>query len=123
MADYHEGDGDIVIELDGKQFTLRPTLQACQQISRMAGGLTAVRMKIGGLDFDTICDVIGYGIGLNPTQRAKMLPEAVYRAGIINLIAPLVDFVMIIANGGRPLPMDEEEPDEEEGDENPQTSS
>ena len=113
------GAGDIPILLDGKQQVLQPSLQACLTVSKLHGGLNAAVQRCAALDFETICAVITAGLGLNPTQ-ARMIPEAVYRTGTIQLYGPCVDFIHVIANGGRPIPLpdpDGENGGEEVGDE------
>lgn len=107
MADAAPGAGNIPIELDGKDMELVPTLQACITISGIAGGLNAAVQRCLQLDFDTICQIVTAGLGLNPNQ-ARQVPDAVFRTGLISLSAPCIDFVNVVANGGRPLPDDEE---------------
>jgi hypothetical protein len=110
MAEAEPGSGNIEFELDGESMVLVPTLQACIDISNIAGGLDAARVRCQQLDFDTICRVIIAGLTLNPRQ-AKMIPDAVYKTGLIQLHGVCIDFIHVVGNGGRPLP--EEEPDEE----------
>ncbi len=106
------GAGDIQIELAGKTMTMVPSAQACMAISRLHGGLNAAVQRCAVMDFDTICAVIQAGLGLNPNQ-ARMVPDAVYTAGTMFLSAACIDFIHVVANGGRPLPADAEdqEPD------------
>jgi len=107
MTDPTPGAGNIPIELDGKQLQMVPTLAACLAISRIAGGLHAAVQRCAQLDMDTICAVIQAGLNLNPNQ-AKMLPGAAFNAGLMTLSAPCIDFINVVANGGRPIELDEE---------------
>lgn len=109
------GDGNIPIRLDGKDHELVPSMAACIAISRIAGGLNAASARVLALDIETVCSIIIAGLGLNPTQ-AKMVPEAVYRTGLIQLAAPCVDFIRVVANGGRALSDDD---DDQEGEQSP----
>jgi hypothetical protein len=102
------GSGFVDIELDGKPLQLKPSLEACIGISNIAGGLNAAVVRCRQLDFDSICQVITLGIGLNQSQR-KMVPEAVFRQGLIDLAGPCIEFIHIVANGGKPLPPDGED--------------
>lgn len=113
------GSGFVNIELDGKAMQLKPSLDACIRISKIAGGLNAAIVRCRNLDFDTICEVVQIGLGINPVM-AKKIPEAVYRQGTIDLAGACIDFVHVVANGGRALPPDDEE-DKDEAD--PQTES
>ena len=109
MADTAEpGAGTITIELDGKEHQMVPTLAACMAISSIAGGLNAAVQKCLQLDFNTICAFVQAGLGLNPTQ-SKMVPEAVYKTGTMTLSGPCIDFINIVANGGRPIVLDDDE--------------
>lgn len=112
MAEAEQGAGNIRIILDDKEMELVPTLQACMTISRIGGGLNAAVQRCLALDFDTICQVITAGLSLNPTQ-AKMVPEAVFKSGTINLHADCIDFINVVANGGRPIPEDDGEAGED----------
>lgn len=111
MAEAEPGSGNIIITLDGKEMELVPTLQACIAISKIAGGLNAAVQRCLQLDFDTVCQIVTAGLGLNPVQ-AKQIPDAVYKTGVIELSGQCIDFVNIVANGGRPL----EEEDQDEAD-------
>jgi hypothetical protein len=112
MAEADVGAGNVPIELDGKSFELKPSLAACMSISKLGGGggMHTMVARCGALDFDAIHAVITAGLGLNPTQ-AKNLGEAIYKTGLMDLASPCIDFINMIANGGRPV--------EEGGDEDP----
>jgi hypothetical protein len=100
------GAGNIEIEIDGKAMPMVPTAAACLAISRIAGGLNAAVQRCLQLDFDTITAVITAGLNLNPTQ-AKKLPDAIFKAGLISLASPCVDFIHVVSNGGRPISYEE----------------
>lgn len=107
------GAGNIPITLDGKEMELVPTLDACIRISAIGGGISAASQRCRQLDFDTVCQIVSAGLGLNPVQ-AKTVPPAVYKTGLIAIAEACIDFCHVVANGGRP-------PEEQEGqdDENP----
>lgn len=115
MSQPEIGAGDIEIELDGNILYLKPTLSACQRISAMRGGLNASIEKCLQMDFDAICQVISAGLDLNPTQ-SKMIPEAVFKAGLYDVSAKAIEFISVVGNGGRPLDEDDDE-GEREGEE------
>lgn len=108
------GAGNVTIELDGDEAVMKPSLKAAQTISRQAGGVRAALQAVAGLDFDTIVHVIGLGIGAEG-RDLKALPEKVYSTGLAELVAPVTRYLVIIANGGRPV----DDTDGGEGDENP----
>ncbi|WEX10279.1 hypothetical protein [Chelativorans sp. AA-79] len=93
------GAGNVEIELDGETVVLKPTLLACQTLSRQAGGLSAAVEAVGRMDFDMLVSVIALGLNKKPNDVA----DAVWRTGMTNLIAPAIRFLTIVSNGGRPL--------------------
>lgn len=104
------GGGAVDIELDGKPFKLVPSLEACIEISGMAGGLRAAAERCMALHFATVMEVIGAGLDadgrgqrLNPRQRQDMLPKAIYEAGIVRCSGWAIDFINIVGNGGRAI--------------------
>lgn len=109
--------GNIEIQLGDKIYELKPSLEACLAISRLKGGLFEVRRKIAALDFDTIADVIGFGIGVNPSQRQRMLPKLVYEAGLFDLSGPCIDYVLMVGNKGKAF--DDEKPGDDQADPRP----
>lgn len=108
MSEPSVGAGDVEIFLDGKAITLKPSLDACIKISKMGGpgGMNTVAQRLANLDFEMFCDVVTAALAVNPVQ-AKSVPAAVYNAGMIHLLGPLLTFVRIINHGGT-LPDDEE---------------
>lgn len=122
MSGPQVGGGKVELELDGKTFQLVPSVEACIELSRFPGGLVTLVQRCNQLDFACVVDIVGIGIEmggrrLNPSQREKMLPKAVYEAGVVGVASKCVEFVSLIMNGGRPV--EEDEADEEVGDEPP----
>ena len=98
--DLNPGSGDITFVLDGEEVTLKPTLRACIGISRMDDSPMATVDKIVRLNFDTITQVLAFGLGIGPGQK---LQEQIYRTGVINLTRHAINFVNVVNNGGRPV--------------------
>lgn len=97
------GAGNVEIELDGETVTLKPTLRAAQTISRQAGGIMAAVERIGKFDLDVLTQVVALGLGREP----KDVADAVWRTGMADLSAPVINFLSVLANGGRPIQQDE----------------
>ena len=91
------GAGNIDIELDGETVTLRPNLKA-----RQKGGIMAAVDAVGKFDFDTMVNVIVLGLGVDG-KEARDIPEKVYSTGMADLVAPVINYLTILANGGRPV--------------------
>lgn len=107
MAQINEGD--VEIDLNGQTITLRPTLRAMNAISSL-GGLGKVRQALVDQEFTTVVSVIMHGANMAGTRDAKELPEAVYKNGLdAPLLVGLIKFVAILANGGKPLPENEDD--------------
>lgn len=108
--------GEVEIELAGETKTLTCTLNAATRISRHFGGFQAAHQQLLGQNFDAYVVIIRHGLGLRTDAEIKALTEQVYRTGLSNLVVPLVDFVLMLANGGRPIEgLADEEPDEGNG--------
>lgn len=117
MAGAEVGGGRVELTLDGKPCYLEPSLEACIEVSKLAGGLGGAMDRCRALHFESICAIVGAGIvingsRLNPRQREDLLPKAIYEAGVIGVAAACMEFITIIGRGGRPAPDD----DEDEGD-------
>lgn len=103
-------DGYVTITLAGRERTLKPTLNAITTLSRLHGGLAGLRTVVLNQDFDGLCNIIRYGCGMSD-KDARALPEQLYATTISGeLIGQLFNFVMILGNGGRPLPTGDDEP-------------
>jgi hypothetical protein len=105
--------GDVTITLAGEQRVLHPTLRCITMLSNSYGGLAKVRDALAAQDFGAATVVIRWGLNLSDNE-AKKLPEQVFATGLTaDLLVPLIRFVGILANGGKPMPDDPlEEPDE-----------
>ena len=105
--------GDVVVTINGVERTLKPTLRVLTMISSQYNGLSRVREMLVAQDFATAVFVIRHG--LNLTDRdAKTLPDEVYENGLTSdLLIPLLRFIGVLANGGKPLPDEPVEADVE----------
>lgn len=111
MAKINEGEVEITV--DGQVLTLKPTLLAMSAISSVGGGLSKVRQALVDQDFGTVVSVIMHGANLAGTRDAKNLPDAVFKTGLdAAILVPLINYVAILANGGKPLPEQNNDGDE-----------
>lgn len=96
------GAGTVPIMLGGEQMELVPSLDACRQISHLAGNsLTAAVMRVcERLDFEFIVDVIALGLGATSPALKKEVAEKVYRDGVISLAADVGLYIRAVMNGG-----------------------
>lgn len=111
--------GEVAVTLNGIERVLRPTLNAMQALSRSHGGLAGVRDALVKQDFDAVCNVLFHGMGLKDADR-KELPKQVYKNGLgADLLLPLIKYVGVLGNAGRPVDEDDDaEPAAESGEGN-----
>lgn len=106
--------GEVELFLDGARAVLKPTARAALMISQFCGGLREAGLRLGRYDIETINFVIGTGLNLSD-RDSKDLPDRIFRSGYQDLASPLIRFVGMLSNGGRPIDGDEERPGNEEG--------
>lgn len=95
--------GHVEIVLDGEKVTLAPTLFAATHICKHFGGFQAASAKLYAQDLESYAAVVRGGLGYKADKDAAGLLDKVFASGTINLLYPLVEFVLILANGGKPL--------------------
>lgn len=105
------GAGNVTITLDDEQVTLRPTLRACQTISKQAGGIMSAVQAVGRFDLEVMTSVIALGLDIRKPAELNALAEKVYQSGMAELVEPVTQFLSILANGGRPVAGGEGEAD------------
>lgn len=99
--------GECVVYLGGDEIVLRPTLRATTQISRTYGGMAKARQALVDENIDAIAHILRLGGGMGD-REAKDLTEKVWKNGItVELLVPLIRFVGILGNGGKPLDDDQ----------------
>lgn len=94
------GAGNVEFVLDGERVVLKPTLYACQTISRRTGGLVEAVRRIGNLDVDEIIHVISLGLG-HANGEDKDLGEKIFRTGVAEVALAAVKYLNAISNGGK----------------------
>lgn len=96
---------DVEIKLDGKAETLRCTLKAAKRVSS-AGGFSHVVNRLQASDLEMFCFVAAAGLDKRPPDKigksGPTVEEAVYLAGMPALAGKLIEYVNLLANGGRP---------------------
>lgn len=108
--------GHITISLAGGQAELVPSLFAATKISQHFSGFQNAMNRVAGGDLEAITAVTRYGLGIRTDAEAAGLDEKVYESGILRLTAPVTEFLLVLANGGRPLDDTRQEPDTQKKD-------
>ena len=105
-TDYSPGAGDVPIEVGGATYVLRPTLEAALAISRQFGGIREAMSRVNSLDLDAVVSVIRAGMGTAEARKIKNLEAVIWGGGLLSgngeLILGCVNFLIYLANGGRP---------------------
>lgn len=119
MTESRIGIGDVIITLPDpengalKEYVLRPTLNAALSISRQAGGIRGAIDAVLKMDLDVIVRTIQLGLGVQTARLLKDLPERVWQAGLTDdqgqLAAKCVEYLHVLANGGKPIERKEED--------------
>lgn len=95
---------DVEITLRGKSETLRCTLKAAKAVNALAGGFQGALARLANMDQEAYFQIVAAGLGKKPMD----VEQAVYEAGLTTLTEPLTSFVIMLANGGKPLVAAEE---------------
>ena len=105
--------GEVNILLNKEELVLKPTYQAASRISNQFNGFRDARLALVAENFDAVVFILRIGLNLNGPE-ARELPERVYKNGITaDLLIPMIEYIGILANGGRPV-LENEEPDSKE---------
>ena len=98
--------GDVPVMIDGEQRVLKPTLRAISMISTQFGGIAKARDLLIAQDFNATVAITRHGLNLSD-KDAKALPEQIFATGLTtDLLLPLIRYLAILANGGKPPPDD-----------------
>ena len=95
---------EVEITLKGKSETLRCTLKAAKSVNALAGGFQGALSCLATMDQDAYFLIVAAGLGKRPVD----VEQSVYESGLTNLTEPLSNFVLMLANGGKPLVAAEE---------------
>jgi hypothetical protein len=96
-------DGEMTVPFGDGTTTLTANLFAAKGISRHFGGFQSAMNKVASGDLEAFTAVVRYGMGIRSDTEGHFVEQQVFRAGILRLTAPLTEFVLICANGGKPI--------------------
>ena len=108
------GAGNVTVNIDGDDYTLKPTLHAIKALSAQYDGLSGCLDRLRRMDMNAFINVVNVGADIKG-KEAKALEPAIFRTPMGELIGPLVEYVAVLMNGGRPL--EDAEDIEDEADE------
>lgn len=105
------GAGNVTITLDGDEYTLKPTLHAIKTLSANYEGLAGCLRRLQTMDFNAYVNVINIGTGAKG-QAAKDMEASIFRTPVGDMVGPLVEYVAVLMNGGRPVETNDAASDE-----------
>lgn len=97
------GDGDVPITIAGKAYKLVPTYEAAMNLCKTGDGLAALITQCAALDGNAIKRVVAAGLG----KEADDLGQLLWAEGWRVVSGPAIEFLVILSNGGRPVPKKE----------------
>lgn len=108
--------GEVVVVLNKEELVLKPTYQAASRISNQFNGFRDARLALVAENFDAVVFILRIGLNLNGSD-ARELPERVYKNGITaELLIPMIEYIGVLANGGRPVLENQETEPKEDSD-------
>lgn len=115
MTEFKISAGETLITLNDEDFVLKPTIRAAQVISRQFNGFAAARQALVSENLDAVVSILKLGLNLSD-KEARDLPDRVWKNGLTaELLIPLIKYVAILGNGGKPLPDDVDTQTSDEG--------
>lgn len=100
------GAGDVKITLSGTEYTLRPTYQAAQMISRQSGGIRGAIDAVHRCDMDAITRVIQAGLSKEDLKAIGDVGKVAWEAGLTDSTGQIalqcIDYLTLLLRGGRP---------------------
>lgn len=92
----------VTIELDGEGVTLIPSPDAILTLSGKYDGFAPLVGALQRLNVQAAIDVVVVGAGVKD-KAAKAMQAQVIAEGVVTLLPKLIEFVMVLSNGGKPL--------------------
>lgn len=89
--------GELVVELNGAVYELRPTLKAMKRIQARFNGLRGAMEALAALNVEHVASIIAAGVDANPREIAS-IEENVFAHGIGNATEQVVPFVTALIN-------------------------
>jgi hypothetical protein len=88
---------EVEITLNGKRETLKTSLRAARAINGFFGNFVDAQERLNKVDQSAYVAIVAAGLDKKPGD----VEEAVFAAGLDNLLAPLFTYVGALARGGR----------------------
>ncbi|MGO1121217.1 hypothetical protein ACTL6U_21175 [Rhodovibrionaceae bacterium A322] len=95
--------GVITLEHEDRCYDLQPSLRAATSLNRQFGGFGAALERLKLLDLEALALVLAAGLNWKGAEAQREARELAFQMGALKLAGPLSDYLLILANGGRPF--------------------
>lgn len=92
-------DGKVYIKLRGQEIALTASAAALRRFTKNYPEIQTLIAKIGMFNVEAMVDVVEAGI-LPETEDREALFDALYEAGLMNVMPLLTRYVMLVMSGG-----------------------
>lgn len=100
------------VKVDGKEYTLEPTLKAVRQICATYGGLLTAFRQVNDANPSTAAAIIVFGADIKLKDgETDQFEEKVWKTPRSDYANGIIQYLGMLLNGGKPL---EEDADDEE---------
>ncbi len=90
---------EVEVTIKGRPETLKCSLKAAKTVNAVAGGFQGALARLAAMDQEAYFLIVAAGLGKKPID----VEQAVYETGLPSLTEKLSEFVLLLANGGKPL--------------------
>lgn len=94
--------GEYELKLNENLLVLRCTPAALRYVETKHGGYRAQMQKLFMVEYSIIVDLIEAGLIGGKEYDKAVLEEEVFKAGTLNLVEPLSEYLGLLVNGGKP---------------------
>jgi len=89
--------GTVVLSINGKDYTLTPTLEAFKKIQNRWGGIMQAIEACRGLSTEACAYIVAAGAKVGQ-REAKDLEQEIFEAGVVTVTAPVVEYLSLLLN-------------------------
>lgn len=98
MAEDRVSYGIVVIQLDGEDVELIPSLRALAKIQNRFGGLSPAIQDLTKLNIDHLAYIVAAGLGVNGTKEIVKIKEQIFYEGLTNVIGKIGEYLGLLMN-------------------------
>jgi len=108
--------GIVELEINGKQYELKPTLQAYEKIETRMGGLRQAIENCSNMSLDGLTYIVAAACGIG-AKGHNDLKEDIFAEGTLNVLPKVTEYLMKLLNPSGKEADDLDEGDGESGEE------